>query len=75
MMVLVVSTCVATGAQTLSDFRLTNVMNNEEITLESYPSCQGLVLIFTSNDCPYDPTIENYYDEWLCNGTLLLIYM
>ena len=58
-MVLVVSACVAAGAQTLSDFRLTNVMNNEAITLESYPSCQGLVLVFTSNACPYDEYYRN----------------
>jgi thioredoxin-related protein len=41
-------------AQVLSKFSLTNVMDNEVVSLESYPSCEGIVLIFTSNSCPYD---------------------
>lgn len=41
-------------AQTVKNFQLTNVMNNETVSLDSYPSCVGLVLIFTSNTCPYD---------------------
>lgn len=41
-------------AQTVKNFQLTNVMNGETVSLDSYPSCEGLVLIFTSNACPYD---------------------
>lgn len=42
------------NAQTVKNFELVNVINNQKISLETYPSCQGLVLIFTSNNCPYD---------------------
>jgi hypothetical protein len=42
------------NAQTVANFELVNVVNNQKISLDTYPSCQGLVLIFTSNNCPYD---------------------
>jgi len=41
-------------AQQIQNFTLTNVMNNQPVSLETYPSCEGLVIIFTSNACPYD---------------------
>ena len=50
-------------AQVLNAFRLPNVINNETVSLESYPSCQGLVLIFTSNSCPYDEYYRNRINE------------
>lgn len=40
--------------QVLTNFELTNVLNNQKISLDTYPSCEGMVLIFTSNACPYD---------------------
>lgn len=46
------------AAQVVNNFELVNVMNGEKISPNSYPSCEGLVLIFTSNSCPYD---EYYY--------------
>lgn len=42
------------SAQVLDGFSLRNVMNNETVSLGSYPSCQGIVVLFTSNSCPYD---------------------
>lgn len=41
-------------AQEVKNFKLTNVLNNQSVSLDSYPSCEGMVLIFTSNSCPYD---------------------
>jgi hypothetical protein len=41
-------------AQVVTNFKLTNVVNGETVSLDSYPSCEGMVLIFTSNTCPYD---------------------
>lgn len=46
-------------AQEVKNFKLTNVLDNQTISLDSYPSCEGMVLIFTSNSCPYD----EYYRE------------
>jgi hypothetical protein len=45
---------VTTFAQQLTDFKLVNVMNDQTVSAASYPSCSGLVIIFTSNTCPYD---------------------
>ena len=41
-------------SQELKNFSLTNVLNDQTVSLETYPSCSGLVIIFTSNACPYD---------------------
>ena len=46
-------------AQVVKNFELTNVMNNQKVSLDTYPSCEGMVLIFTSNTCPYD----DYYGQ------------
>lgn len=46
-------------AQVVQDFSLTNVADGKVISLNSYPSCSGIVVIFTSNACPYD----GYYTE------------
>lgn len=41
-------------SQELKNFNLTNVLNDQQISPSSFPSCSGLVIIFTSNACPYD---------------------
>lgn len=41
-------------AQQVSNFSLTNVLNDQTVSLETYPSCSGMLIIFTSNTCPYD---------------------
>jgi glutaredoxin len=41
-------------AQQLSNFNLVNVLNDQTVSPASYPSCAGLVVIFTTNSCPYD---------------------
>jgi len=38
----------------VQNFTLTNVADGSAISLENYPTCSGLVVIFTSNVCPYD---------------------
>lgn len=43
--------------QVLQNFSVPNVMDEKNISLEDFSSVQGLVIIFTSVDCPYD----NYY--------------
>jgi len=49
------------SAQTVvKDFQLTNVMSNTAVSLGAYNNAQGLILIFTSNACPYD---EYYRDR------------
>jgi hypothetical protein len=41
-------------AQELKNFKLENVLNNQSVSLDSYAGSAGMVLIFTSNSCPYD---------------------
>ncbi len=41
-------------AQQVADFSLTNVITGSQVSLDTYPSCSGLVIIFTSNTCAYD---------------------
>jgi peroxiredoxin len=42
------------NSQYVQNFTLTNVLNEQPVSLDTYPSCSGLVIIFTSNACPYD---------------------
>jgi hypothetical protein len=44
----------STFAQQVSNFSLTNVVNGKPISLDTYPSCSGVAIIFTTNACPYD---------------------
>lgn len=41
-------------AQEVKNFKLVNVLNNQTVSLDSYAGTKGMVLIFTSNSCPYD---------------------
>ena len=41
-------------AQQVSDFSLTNVLNGKPVSLNTFPSCSGVAIIFTTNACPYD---------------------
>ncbi len=45
--------------QEVKNFKLINVLNNQSTSLDTYPSCEGMVLIFTSNTCPYDEYYRN----------------
>jgi thioredoxin-related protein len=44
-------------------FKLPNVMNGQPVSTETYPSCAGMVLIFTSNNCPYDEYYRKRIDQ------------
>jgi peroxiredoxin len=41
-------------AQQVADFSLINVITGTTVSLDTYPSCSGIVIIFTSNNCAYD---------------------
>lgn len=51
---------VTTQAQQVANFSLTNVITGTKVSLDTYPSCSGVVIIFTSNACAYD---EYYRDR------------
>ena len=47
-------------AQTqVQNFTLTNVVDGKSISLDQYSSSNGVVVLFTSNECPFD----NYYKD------------
>jgi hypothetical protein len=46
-------------SQQIDNFKLTNVLNDQAISLDTYPSCSGILIIFTSNNCPYDDYYRN----------------
>lgn len=43
--------------QPVQNFSLINVVDNSSVSLESFPNCNGIVILFTGNECIYD----NYY--------------
>jgi hypothetical protein len=46
-------------AQQVANFSLKNVTNGQDVSLDTYPSCEGLLIIFSSNSCPYDEHYRN----------------
>jgi hypothetical protein len=50
---------ISVRAQQVNNFKLVNVMNDQPVSLDTYPSCEGMVIIFTSNSCPYDEYYRN----------------
>jgi hypothetical protein len=57
--VLLIAVLTPAFSQELKNFQLTNVLNNQVVSLDTYPSCEGMVIIFTSNSCPYDEYYRN----------------
>lgn len=60
--ILVITLCLISihgFGQVVNNFKLQNVMNQQIISLDTYPSCEGMVLIFSSNSCPYDQYYRN----------------
>lgn len=58
-MKIVIILCAIAGswtvyAQQVPDFSLTDVITGSKVSLDTYPTCSGLVIIFTSNTCAYD---------------------
>ncbi len=49
----------AHSQQPIHNFTLTNVVDGITVSLDGYPSCTGLVAIFTGNECAFD----NYYNS------------
>ena len=41
-------------SQTVQDFTLTNVVDGKAVSLSGFKNCQGIAVIFTSNECPFD---------------------
>ncbi len=52
---------VVSFAQEIKNFSLTNVKDGKEISLSNYSSSAGVVVVFTSHECPFD----NYYKDRL----------
>jgi hypothetical protein len=46
-------------AQQVNNFNLVNVLNDQTVSPGNYPACAGVVIIFTSNACPYDEYYRN----------------
>ncbi len=52
-LILLLSGLVA-QAQTIENFTLSNVTDNKKVSLSNYSASAGVLIIFTSNACPFD---------------------
>ena len=57
LIIVLLSSRSLTGQQVVQNFTLPNVADGSTVSLDGFPSCIGLVAIFTSNECAFD----NYY--------------
>ena len=53
-LLLTLSSLLANGQNPVQNFTLLNVADSKMVSLDSYPTCSGLVVLFTGNNCPYD---------------------
>jgi hypothetical protein len=60
---LLTSATVSIHAQQVANFSLTNVINSKVVSLDSYPSCAGVAVIFTSNSCAFDEYYRSRIDK------------
>lgn len=56
-------TSITCTGQVVQNFSLTNVLDNKSVSLEDFSSNTGVVIIFTSNNCPYDSYYLNRIKE------------
>jgi peroxiredoxin len=65
------------SAGKVENFTLTDVTRNQPVSLSDYKSSKGVVLIFTSNSCPYaklyDTRIINLAKEFSAKGIQFLM--
>lgn len=65
------------NAQTIGNFTLTNVTDNNKISLSSYSTSPAVIIIFTSNTCPFDrhyaDRIQKLADNYAGKIPVLLI--
>jgi len=61
----------------VADFTLTNVLTGSPVSLSTYPSCEGIMIVFVSNNCPYDEyykaRIDNLNKQYTDKVPMLLI--
>jgi len=50
-------------AQTVQDFTLINIADGKSVSLNGFTNCQGIAVIFTSNECPYDQQYRKRINE------------
>lgn len=50
----IISLTLLSAQGQVQNFTLTNVVNGKSISLDTYPSCAGILIVFTTNACPYD---------------------
>ncbi len=60
LLVLLLVISLSAFGQTIQNFSLVNVIDGKTVSLDKYASATGVVVIFTSNDCPFD---EYYIDR------------
>lgn len=59
-LLILITVSLGLKAQTpVQNFTLTNVVDGKMVSLDQYSSSNGVVVLFTSNECPFD----NYYKD------------
>jgi peroxiredoxin len=63
--IILILVCISLNctAQVVQNFSLTNVIDEKIISLEDFSANAGVIIIFTSNSCPYDGFYLNRIKE------------
>ncbi len=69
--------CNLLYGQTIQDFSLVNVIDESKVSLSSFSDARGVVVIFTSNNCPYaklyEKRIQALHKDYSGKGLELLL--
>ena len=75
LLVFVLTATLASGQ--VSDFTLVNAVNGQNVSLSSYSGSKAVVIIFTSNYCPfsklYEARIKKFHEDFNTKGVQLLL--
>jgi len=58
--ILLATSCFVQAQQLIASFSLTDVNSGEDVSLDKYSSSPAVVILFTSNECPFD---KSYADR------------
>lgn len=77
LLLLIVISHQTVSAQNITDFKLTNAVDNKEISLIDFADAKAVVVVFTSNYCPYSKLYEDriteFHEQYAKKGVRIIL--
>ncbi len=77
LLLLLVISCQTVFSQNITDFKLTNAVDNKEVSLTDLADAKAIVVVFTSNYCPYSKLYEDriaeFHNQYAARGVKIIL--